>query len=83
MPRIVRSARGEMVDFDLIAIANQLAAAPPPVSVNERRQFIDDKDGIKPSKKLVDAIPDQAVHEALKMATEAASLQRKPAKAKE
>ena len=80
MPRIVRSARGELVDFDLIAIANQLAAAPPPVSVNERRQFIDEKDGVKQSKKLVDAVPDQNVHEALKLAADAASLQRKPKK---
>lgn len=80
MPRIVRSARGELVDFDLIAIANQLASAPPPISVNERRQFIDEKDGVKPSKKLVDAVPDQNVHEALRMAADAASLQRKPKK---
>lgn len=79
MPRIVRSARGQMVDFDLIAIANQLASAPPPVSVNDRRQFIDEKDGIK-AKNAVAAIPDANVHEALKMATEAASLQRKPAR---
>lgn len=77
MPRLVRSARGSMVDFDLIAIANQLASAPPPVSVNERRQFIDEKDGIKPEKQLVESVPDSGVHEALRMAADAASLSRK------
>ena len=79
MPRLVRSARGTMVDFDLIAIANQLASAPPPVSVNERRQFIDEKDGIKSAaeKTLVKSIPDAAVHEALKMSADAAKASRK------
>lgn len=76
MPRIVRSARGDIVDFDLIAITNQLASAPVPVSINERRQFIDDKDGIKPNKKVGTAIPSGPVHEALKLATEAAATQR-------
>lgn len=73
MPRIVRSARGELVDFDLIAIANQLASAPIPVSIHERRQFIDDKDGVKPPKKVAPA----PVHDALQFATNAASAQRK------
>ena len=79
MPRLVRSARGEVVDFDLIAIANQLASAPPPVSVNERRQFIDEKDGVKPEKKLVESVPNQVVHEALKLASEGLQSQRQPA----
>jgi hypothetical protein len=76
MPRLVRSARGQVVDFDLIAIANQLASAPPPVSVNERRLFIDEKDGVKPEKKLAEAVPSQVVHEALKLATEGLQSQR-------
>lgn len=77
MPRLVRSARGELVDFDLIAIANQLAAAPIPVSINERRLFIDEKDGIKPPKKQEIAVPSGPVHEALKLAAEAAQIQRR------
>jgi hypothetical protein len=43
----VRSARGEVVNFELIAIKQQLAAAPVPVSVDERRRFIDEKDGVR------------------------------------
>lgn len=42
-----RSARGELVDFNLLAIKQQLATAPVPVSVDQRRKFIDEKDGIK------------------------------------
>jgi hypothetical protein len=41
------SARGELVDFDLLAIKQQLATTPVPVGVTERRKFIDEKDGIK------------------------------------
>lgn len=76
MPRLVRSARGEIVDFDLIAIANQLASAPVPVSIKERRLFIDEKDGVKPEKKLLSAIPSGPVHEALQLAADAAKQQR-------
>ena len=79
MPRLVRSARGELVDFDLIAIANQLAAAPIPVSINERRLFIDEKDGIKPPKKQETMVPSVPVHEALKLAADAAQIQRRAA----
>ncbi len=47
MSRKTRSARGDVVDFDLIAIKQQLATAPTPVSVDQRRRFIDEKDGVK------------------------------------
>lgn len=47
MSRKARSARGEMIDFDLIAIKQQLATTPVPVGVNQRRKFIDEKDGVK------------------------------------
>jgi hypothetical protein len=43
----VRSARGDVVNFELIAIKQQLANAPVPVSVDDRRRFIDEKDGIR------------------------------------
>lgn len=43
----VRSARGETVNFELIAIKQQLASAPVPVGVKDRRRFIDEKDGIR------------------------------------
>ena len=47
MSKRARSARGELVDFDLLAIKQQLASKPVPVSVDERRKFIDEKDGLK------------------------------------
>lgn len=48
----VRSARGNLVDFDLLAIKQQLATSPVPVSVKNRRKFIDEKDGIKTRQEL-------------------------------
>jgi len=47
MPRFVRSARGELIDFELMAIKAQLAAAPAPKTVDQRKIAIDAKDGIK------------------------------------
>lgn len=44
MPRIVRSARGEAVDFDVILIKNQLAQAPQNIEVQRRQNFIDNKE---------------------------------------
>lgn len=47
MSKQARSARGEVVNFDLLTIKQQLATQPVPVGVNQRRKFIDEKDGIK------------------------------------
>lgn len=47
MSRLVRSARGEVIDFELLAIKAQLAAAPAPKSVEDRKTAIDIKDGVK------------------------------------
>jgi|SRR5271167_5028605 len=47
MAKQARSARGKIVDFDLLSIKSQLAKQPVPVGVNQRRKFIDEKDGIK------------------------------------
>ena len=47
MSKFARSARGEIIDFDLLAIKQQLAMKPVPVGVDERRRFIDEKDGLK------------------------------------
>jgi hypothetical protein len=49
MPKIVRSALGAVVDFELLAIKQQLAAKPVPKPVEERKQAIDEKDGVKSS----------------------------------
>lgn len=45
MPRIVRTARGEIIDFDTIIIKQQLAQAPMNVEVARRKDFIDSKEG--------------------------------------
>lgn len=58
MSKHARSARGEIVDFDLLAIKQQLATTPVPVGVNQRRKFIDEKDGIKTREQV--AAPAQA-----------------------
>lgn len=47
MAKLVRSARGELVDFELLAIKAQLAATPVPKPVEERKQAIDARDGVK------------------------------------
>ena len=47
MSKRAKSARGEMVDFDLLSIKQHLAATPVPVSVQNRRKFIDERDGLK------------------------------------
>lgn len=68
MSRKTRSARGEVVDFDLLAIKQQLAAKPVPVGVDQRRRFIDEKTGVKAK----DAQPTPApVPDALMIAAQA------------
>lgn len=49
MAKRVRSALGQIVDFELLAIKQQLAAKPVPKPVEERKQAIDEKDGVKSS----------------------------------
>ena len=43
MAKVARSARGEMVDFDVIMIKNELASAPPSIQVAARQDFIENK----------------------------------------
>lgn len=50
MALVTRSARGEIINFELIAIKQQLASTPTPVEVDNRRRFIDEKDGIRTKK---------------------------------
>ena len=44
MPRNVRTARGDVVDFDTIRIKQQLADAPMLIEVERRKSFIDSKE---------------------------------------
>lgn len=41
----VRSARGDVVDFDTITIKQQIANAPMNIEVARRKNFIDSKEG--------------------------------------
>ena len=41
MGKRVKSARGQIVDFDLLKIKEQIAAAPPPVDVQQRQDFVE------------------------------------------
>lgn len=72
MSKLIRSARGDAVDFDLLAIKAQLAAKPVPKKVDERRAVIEEREGSK-------APEPPAVTEFLKIAAEAAA---KPPKKK-
>lgn len=59
MSKPVRSARGEMVDFDLLKIKQQIAATPKSAPVQARENFIDQrfKRRLKRSKAPVVADP--------------------------
>lgn len=41
MPNIVRSARGVMVDFDLLKIKERMESVVPPQTVTARKDFVD------------------------------------------
>ncbi len=49
MPKLVRSAKGQVIDFELLAIKQQLANSPVPKVVEDRQLAIDIKDGVKTS----------------------------------
>lgn len=80
MSKKARSAKGEVVDFDLIAITQALASAPAPVNVKARREFIDEKEG----NKVIKGVPiknsgtqQTELPEALKIAIESAATSSK------
>ena len=59
MPKKVRSAKGEIVDFDLMKIKEQMANAPEPTNVEARQDFIDQKmrRRLKKIRKKIDEAP--------------------------
>lgn len=77
MPKLVRSARGEIVDFELLAIKAQLAASPIPKEVEQRKVAIDEKDGVK-----TDVEPDLDILEVAKAAAAASAGQARNLKKK-
>ena len=81
MPQ-VRSARGEVVNFELLQIKQQLASAPVPNAVEERRRFIDEKDGVR-TKQTIEPTPTlqpTVQADALALAQEAVETSEKAAK---
>lgn len=57
MTKIVRTARGDMVDFDLIKIKQQLADSPAPTEVKARENFVEKRLKRKLRHKTVPAAP--------------------------
>ncbi len=51
-----RSARGVVVDFDLLAIKEKLASTPKPVEVKERENFIAQKSRRRRTKVKVEEV---------------------------
>lgn len=62
MPKLIRSARGQMVNFDLVLIKQEIAANAAPTNVSSREDFIENrirrrtarrtgKLGVKPSER--------------------------------
>lgn len=52
MAKLIRSARGTQVDFDLILIKQQIAANAAPTNVQSRDDFIENKIRRRPSRRL-------------------------------
>lgn len=68
MGKSIRSARGELIDFELLAIKQQLSSAPVPKVVEQRKVAIDIRDGVK-----TDVTPDLDASDLLAVGTEAAA----------
>lgn len=43
MPKKVRTAKGQIIDFDLLKIKEQMVDSPKPTNVQARQDFIDQK----------------------------------------
>ena len=52
MAKLIRSARGVQVDFDLVLIKQQIAASAAPTNVQAREDFIENKIRRRPSRRL-------------------------------
>ena len=75
MGKFARSARGSIVDFDLLEIKNTLNSVPQPISVDQRRQFINDKDGVSTKKAQITGT---VASEAMQLALQAAEIAVEP-----
>lgn len=63
MSRKAKSIRGEVVDFDLIDIKNQIMTAPTPDTVQQRERFIDKRRRRGSRKKVDEMLAQQQVNE--------------------
>jgi hypothetical protein len=64
MAKMGISARGVSVNFDILQIKQQLASKPVSIGVDERRKFIDVKNGIKLKEEVkngLQVIPDEEI----------------------
>ena len=63
MGKKVRSARGVIVDFDLMKVKEQIAAAPTPLEVKARQNFIENrlKRRVKKAQNAIDAAKEDMV----------------------
>lgn len=43
MTKVVRSARGVIVDFDMMKIKSSISATPAPINVEARERFVNEK----------------------------------------
>ena len=60
MANTVISAKGEPVDFDLLAIKNQMSSSPKSSDVLQRERFIDKKRRRNVNRKVGDMLAEQA-----------------------
>ena len=55
---MVKSVRGENVDFDVLRIKRQLAAAPPPTEVKVRENFVEKRLKRKLKNRTIETAPE-------------------------
>lgn len=70
MTKLVRTARGELVDFDLIKIKQQLSDAPAPTEVAARENFVEKRLKRKLRTKTVPVVKPEAEEEPKEEASE-------------
>lgn len=67
MSHTIRTARGELVDFDAIKIKQELAQSPMNIEVARRKAFIDSKEGKARGFKsdLVEPVADEIIKQTI------------------
>lgn len=73
-----KSAKGVVVDFDLLKIKEQMAAAPPSIDVRKRQDFVENRLRRRARKKVPQELLEKAV-EAVEVDPEMPSVEGEPA----